>query len=302
MAAALAASALEARLAPRAATWIENALQMRREAGGGAGPDATLSEWYQILARARSLLGETDAAVQAASAAVVAWGRTNDQQSQALVTLKEVLAQAKDLDAWVVRYDAEVATSGVDAPVLRKALGALFLERGRNAPAAVQLRAARELDPLDAETHGMLVRALDASGDAAGALEALLASVRMAPKNLDAYPDLAQRFFRAGDAAQAERAKTSLVEAVPSEPDGYRALAKIREANGKWALAARLWGRVTDVRPKEPEGWLELGRTETEAGDKVAARAALQHVLDGTWDERFGDVKAEAAKRLERTR
>jgi len=44
VAAVVGSAALEAELARPAATWLEDALRMRREAGGGAGPDGTLSQ------------------------------------------------------------------------------------------------------------------------------------------------------------------------------------------------------------------------------------------------------------------
>ncbi len=210
------------------------------------------------------------------------------------------MAKAKDLDAWVARHDAEVATSGVDAPTLRKTLGAVYLDRGANDRAVAQLRLARDLDPADGETHGLLVRALDAVGDAKAALDALLFSLRVAPKNLPAYADVAGRFSKAGAADDAERARTSLVEAMPSDPDGYRALAEIRETNGKWPLAVVAWSGVVRTRPTEPTGWLSLAKAQLEAGDKEGARRTIDHVLETTWEARFGDVKAEAAKLLER--
>ncbi|HVG93421.1 MAG TPA: hypothetical protein VND21_03155 [Planctomycetota bacterium] len=278
----------------RAAAWTEEALRLHQEQVGRSPGDVRRVYWYRNLARARSLLGETDAAVKAAAAAVVASGPTQEQRKEALQTLRDVLARAGDLDAWVKRYEAEVAANGMDAPVIRKSLGRVHLDAGRADAAAIHLRAARDLDPLDAETHGLLVRALDARGDAAEARLALLASVRMAPKNLDAYPDLARRFEAAGDAAEAERARTTAVEAMPSEPDGWRVLAKLREDAGGWARAVRTWGQVVRLRPKEPDGWLALARAQAKAGDATAARTTLDSIRKTTWEERFGDVGAKA--------
>ncbi|MCC7137565.1 MAG: tetratricopeptide repeat protein, partial [Planctomycetes bacterium] len=298
----VAQAAYEAKQPKAAATWIEDAIRLRREAGGGGGPDAQLSAWYQLLARARSGLGETDAAVKAASAAIVARGGSSENRQDAMAALRQVLAEAKDLDAWATAYEAEVATSGLDAPTIRKAVAGIYRQRGRNDRAIAWARAARELDPADGEVHALLLGALDATGDAPGAVEALLASLRMAPKNLAAYPDLAARFARAGDETSAERARTNLVEAMPSEPDGWRELAKLRTAANRHDLAAGLWLRVTELRPNEPEGWLTLVAERLEAGDKDGARAALDHVDATTWDERFGDVRAQASKLRERLR
>jgi predicted Zn-dependent protease len=302
LAATLGQAALDAGQPVAAAAWLEDALRLRREAGGGAGPDPTLSSWYGLLARARSGLGDTDAAVKAAAAAVVAWGPRMEQRQEALTALQGVIAAAQDLDGWVARRDAEVAASGLDAPTIRKAIGRVYLDRGRADRAAVHLAAARDLDPADAETHALLVRALDLAGDAPGARDALLASLRMAPKNLAAYPDLARRFEGAKDPESAERARTSLVEAMPAEADGHRALAQLREEAKRFDLAAERWRQVVRIRRDEPDGWLSLARAQIEAGDKAGAKATIEHVLSTAWEERFGDVRAKAAEMLPRTR
>lgn len=286
-----------------AALWTEEALQLRRDAGGAvSGVQPQLLEWYGTLARARSARGETDAAVKAATAAVAAGANDQHRRGQALETLRAVLADAKDLEAWSGRYDAEVAASGADAPILRKALAAAFTQRGRADLAVAQLRLARDLDPLDGETHGLLVTALDRLGDAKGALDALFASVRLAPRNLDAYPDLASRFERVGDATAAERARTNLVEAAPSEPEGHRRLAQLRAEAGRHDLAAERWREVVRVRPDDPTGWLSLAEAQLRLGDGAAARKTLEHVLSRTWEAHFGDVKQQAAQLLTRVR
>ncbi len=294
----LASTALDAGFAKEAAEWIEDAIRMRREGGGSAGPDGTLAAWYAILARARSLLGDTDAAVRAAAAAVVAWGPDADNRQVALEALREVIAGAKDLDAWTARYEAEAASSGLDAPTIRKAIGQVLLSRRDPTRAAAHLRIARDLDPADPETHDLLVQALDGANDAQGAIEALLVSVRVAPKNLPAYADLASRFARRKDPEDAERARTSLVEAMPSEPDGYRSLAGIREKNGRWALAVEAREGVVRVRPNEPDGWFSLANAQVKSGDVAGAKAPLKHLLHTTWENDIRDSHAEAARRL----
>lgn len=294
----LAETAFAVGLAKPAAAWLDAALAGLREAGGNEGPDGRLSAWYALLARARSQLGETDAAVRAAAAAVVAWGPAIENRRQALDALGEVLANAKDFDAWIVRYEAEAKETGLDAPTIRKAIGRLLLDRGRPRRALPHLTAARDLDPADAEAHDLLVAALDRSGDAVGAREALLASLATAPRNLDAYRILAQRFTEANDPENAERARTNLVEAMPSEPDGYRLLAEIREIHDRWALAVPAWEGVVRVRPNEPDGWMRLANAQAKAGDLSASKATYRHVLETDWDPRYGDVHSEAAEAL----
>jgi len=286
---------LEIGEAGMAAAWIDEALTLRREHGGGAGPDATLSAWYSLLARARGALHDTDGAVRAAAAAIVAWGRDYGQRARALDALRRVLLDASDLDAWVTSYVASVAAAGLDAPTIRKALGQVYVERHRYDAAAAQLVVARELDPADAEVHAALLRSYDALGDGARALEALRASIRLAPRNVTVYGDLAGRYERAGDVANAERARTNLVEAMPAEAEGHRALARLRETAKRFDLAIERWRAVVRLRADEPAGWLSLAKAQVAAGDDDGARATLDHVLATSWDARFGDVKAEAA-------
>lgn len=285
--------ALAIEAADLAAPWAEEALRLRRERG--AGPvDRTTAAWYVTLGRARAGLGDVDASVRALSAAIVAWGPDRQQRAHVLATLDAVLGASKDLAGHIARHDAEVAASGEDAPVLRKAYARVLAARRDPAAAAVQWRLARDLDALDPETHAGLVAALDAARDAAGALDALFASVRMAPRALEAYPDLAKRFDAAGQPDEAERARTSLVEAAPSEPDGHRALAGLREAAGRYDLAVERWRNVTRVRPDDPTGWLGLGAAQRRLGDAEGLRATVEHLLGRAWEERFGDVKAKA--------
>ncbi len=212
------------------------------------------------------------------------------------------LGAASDLEAWQGRYAAEVATAGTDAPVLRKALAAVWTERGRTDLVVAQLRLARDLDPLDGETHGLLVQALDRLGDAKGALDALFASVRLAPRNLQAYADLAVRFDRVGDAVTGERARTNLVEASPSEPEGHQMLAAIRIVGGPPRPRGRALAPGRPRPPRRPDGLAVARRDAGAPRRRRAARKTLEHILSRTWEERFGDVKQQAAQLLAQLR
>jgi tetratricopeptide (TPR) repeat protein len=289
--------ALDIESPARAAEWIEEAIRMRREAGRSP-VDGTLSSHYGILARARSLLGQTDAAVQAAAAAVVAWGRDQTNRGQALEALRLVLSTARDLDAFATRYQAEVAKTGLDAPVIRRALGSVFLDAKRYAEAALQLRVARDLAPEDAEVHRLLVKTHDEAGEPAEALAAALTAVRLDPRSVTAYQDLARRYRAAGDLAASERALTGMVEWTANEAEGHRALAQEREGASRLEEAVVQWRLVVRARSLEPDGWLSLAVALGKAGDAEGARATLDEVLARTWDERFGDVRARAAEIL----
>ncbi|MBN2492788.1 MAG: hypothetical protein JXQ29_18210, partial [Planctomycetes bacterium] len=266
-----------------------------RNRGIGSG---TLSSYYGWLAEAYVATGKSDQAVDAASAAVVAWGPSSENRNRALRALRRVLERIGDLEAWVAGYERKAAESGLDAPVIRKLLGLVYLDRHNTKEAIRQLTIARELEPEDDAIHEALVKAFDAADDAQGAAEALFASIRMAPMNLALYRELARRLGDRGDADGAERAWTTLVEMKPNEADSHRQLAVRRASQKRFADAVVQWRQVVRCRAEEPDGWFGLARAQLKAGDREGARAAVDHLLSTKWEARFGDVRAAAARLL----
>jgi len=257
-----------------------------------------LASYYAQAARAYVGLGQTDKAVDRASAAVVAWGENREQRIKAIDSLRGVLASIEDLDAFVADRDAVTVRSGLDSPLLRKLLGLVYMERGDEAAAIAQLRASRELDPLDRETHQALVRAHDRAGDPNGALAALLSSARMSPMDLELYVALGSRYDALGQGARAERAWTTLAEMKPNEADGHRLLAQHREQQEDYVDAIVQWRQVVRARAEEPDGWLSLAQAQVKASRIAKARETLQGILSRTWPERFGEVHARASELL----
>lgn len=296
----LGAAAVARGFGAQAETWLRDALQMRRaQRGTKSGADSTLSTLYRQLARACGLQGHTEPAIQAAADAILtANPRSHSQMRGAVSALTSAVRGADDLAAWIRTYDARVARSGMDAPLLRKAFAAVFRERKHDRDAVVQLRLARDLDPADGDVHRRLVAAYDRLGDAQAAIDALFGSIRLAPHALGAYPDLAARFAKAGQAAQAERALTTLAEMAPHQPAGHRALAQAWEARQRFADAAVQWHQVVRTDRLDPTGWLGWARSLVRVHDEAGARKALEHVLHETWEARFGDVKKKAAALL----
>ncbi|HEY5313785.1 MAG TPA: hypothetical protein VIK18_14755, partial [Pirellulales bacterium] len=90
----------------------------------------TLSSEYQDLAKALAGLGQTAAAVDAAAAGIVVWPAGEYERETALETLQQVLAKAADLDQFVAQLDREAAAAGQDKPIVRRALGEVYRQRG----------------------------------------------------------------------------------------------------------------------------------------------------------------------------
>src|SRR5262249_10138508 len=106
--AALAESCLETELFSQSAAYYEELIpRHQRDYPRQASGDSTLSNYYAHAARAYSGLGKTKQAVDMASGAIVSWGPHLDQRKHALDALVQVLAEAKDLDAYVAELDKE---------------------------------------------------------------------------------------------------------------------------------------------------------------------------------------------------
>ena len=272
-------------------------LHQRTQRNRGVG-NGTLSDYYTKLSRCRSNLGETSAAVEAAAGAIVSWGSSHRNREFALQALLEVLRASADLDAYVAELDRAVEESGLENPIVRKALGQVFLDAGEAGKAIRHLGLAVASGPDDAETNRLLVRAYDTAGDREGALARLLDSVEKAPREIALLNDLGKRYAQLGRAAEAERAWTGIVEALPNESEGHAMLAEIRQGQDRWADAAAHWKEVAEIRALEPTGLQRLAEAQMKLGDMEEAIASLQSILAKEWPARFGDVHRVAREKL----
>jgi len=272
-------------------------LHQRTQANRGIG-NGTLSHYYNMLCTCHSQLGNTAMAVDAASGAIISWGPTHQNRANALQSLKNVLANAKDLLGYVEDLDKSVAESGLENPIVRKALGQVYSERKEYQKALHHLRLAAESQPGDIETQQALVKAYDALGDGKGAIKQLLESVALSPRNIALLKDLGARYEKLGREDEAERARTNLVEALPNESEGHAMLAEIREAQKRWKEAARHWTMVAEIRALEPTGLQRLAKAQFELGEHAGATATLEKLLAKEWPSRFGNVHRAARELL----
>ena len=192
----LASLAVEVEEFDRAVEWYEEAIRKHESTHPNRGiGQGVVSEYYRKIAAAHSGLGRTKKAVDAASAAIVAWGPRHDQRVAAVNRLADVIRQSKDIDAFAEALDAEAEESGLEKPIVRKQLGKVYLEKKDGAEkAARQFRIALETQPDDGETHRLLVLALDKMGDADAARDQLIESIRLAPRDLGFDPGFGEAF------------------------------------------------------------------------------------------------------------
>jgi tetratricopeptide (TPR) repeat protein len=279
----------------RAARWFEEAIRLaeRRRM-----PPGSLSPWYGKLGRSLSALGRVEEAVDAATAAVVSWGRDVIGRQRALDDLTRTLGGLPDLDGFVAGFAKKAAETGLDAPILRKRIGVVYLGRGAYAKAAEALRAARELAPMDREVHDLLVRCADLSGDGEAALAALAESLSHAPSDLSLMAALAARLENAGRSGDAERARTNYVEAEPLSAAGHSRLAAEREQARRFEEALVQRRLAVRLREFDPEVWFELVATLRAAGRPDEAKEILTRMMARPWSSEAGDVRSRIAAAL----
>lgn len=267
-------------------------LHERSHANRGIG-NGTLSHYYSALAQAYAGLQRTPEAVEAASGAVVSWGPSHRNRASALAALKQVLQSSANLDRYVAHLDEQCAKEGRENPIVRKALGQVYMDRGDYARAQVQLLAAIEVQPNDAETGKALLACCDKRNDAAGAIQQTLKLLQLSRRDIHLYQELGERFARQNQPHDAERAFTSIVEVLPNESEGHALLAEIREKQNRWSDAIHHWQLVAKIRALEPTGLLKLAAAQIHEQSWDNARKTLERLTSRSWPPHFGDVPSQ---------
>jgi predicted Zn-dependent protease len=286
--ATLGGSCLENQLYDRSVAYYKEAISLhqRTQPRMGVG-DGTLADYYRGQAAAYAGLHQTAEAVDAASGAIVAWGPDHQQRAQALETLRQVLRQSADLNAYVAVLDK----STLQSPIVRKALGEVYLEKGKFAQAIAQLRLAAELQPNDAEVYQKLVECYDKQGDKEGAIAQLLQAAQLSRRDIKVYQELGRRLAELHRPAEAERAYTSIVEVLPSESESHTLLAEVRQSENRWAEAIVQWQQVVRIRALQPTGLLKLAGAQIHERQWQQAKETLRTLERKDWPVGFADVE-----------
>ncbi len=281
---------------PHYQTGIRKHESVRADRGIGNG---TVSEYYREMAGIHSNLGQTKEAVDAASASIVSWGDNRRERTRSLKNLRSILADASDLDAFAKSIDKEGKESGLGNPVLRKAMGMVYLEAKKPKQAVEHLTLAIELQPGDAETHLKLIEALDAAGDKEAARTQLIEAIKQSPRDFKLIHDLRKRYDTAEMQIEGERAATHLVEATPNESESHHELAKVRMEQQQWNDALGHWRRVAELRKLEPTGLIGQIRTRLAAGEAQEARKLSARLSKEKWHSRFQPEIQKVQKEVE---
>jgi len=274
------------------------ALHQRTHPRRGIG-NGTLSSYYAQMASAYQGLGRTADAVEAAAGAIVSWGPRHRNRRDAINVLKRVLRYSPDLAGYAETLDQQVVKTGLENPIVRKALGQVFLDTRKYGEAIRHLTLAAQVQPNDGETHQALLKAYDAQKNREGAIRQLLASAKLSRRNIAFYRDLGKRLVGLGRDQDAERAFTSIVEMQPTESESHTMLAEIREQQNRWPEAIAHWQRAATLRALEPTGLEKLARAQIHEKRWADAKESVEKLLAKNWPERFRDVHARARKMLQ---
>jgi tetratricopeptide (TPR) repeat protein len=205
--------------------------------------------------------------------------------------LQDVLRRSPNLDAYVVALDKQTADTGLHNPLVRKAIGQVYVERREFAKAVAQLKLAVELQPNDTETHKALLACYDQQGDKEGGLAQVLNAIQLSRRDTQLYQDLGRRYEELQRPRDAERAHTAIVEMLPSESESHTALAEIRQRQNRWSEAIAQWREVARLRALEPTGLLKLAEAQLHERLWDDADATLRKLESRTWPSRFGDAE-----------
>ncbi|MEX2608125.1 MAG: VIT domain-containing protein [Kiritimatiellia bacterium] len=268
-------------------------LHVKTQPNRGIG-NGVLSRYYEKQSRAYQNAGDTEKAVNAIAGAIVSRGPDQDERRRDLNRLDDIIRNADNLDAYITRFEQEVETTGLDNPILRKALGKYFLEMRDYAKANPHLRQALALQPDDAETRQLLLDSYSKNQQPEEAIDLLLETITRNPHELEHYQALAKRYQQTERPLETERANTSMVEALPRESESHEALALIREKQNNREAALVHWNNVIRIRTKEPTGYLGKLRTFIHLNRMPEARKVFDHLIQTQWPDHFGNVKQQA--------
>jgi len=294
--AALARACLDTQLYKESVAYYDELIPLRKRTHGRRRDgDSKLSEYYRYLGQAHIGLRQTVEAVDAACGAIVVWGRTHRNRRSAVNNLRSVLARAHDLEAYATHLDMQAAESGMENPIVRKALGQVYLDKRKHGDAIRHLSLAVENQPNDGETHKLLIKAFDAMRDRQGAIDRLLASIDLSRRDIKLYRDLGDRYERTENASESERAYLSIVEMLPNESESHTMLAKIRQMQGRWQEAIHHWRQVVRIRSLEPTGLIKLAEAQIHEKHWAGVHETLTKLRSRRWPARFGDVRRTAS-------
>jgi len=291
----LAEICLETELHENAASLYEESITLRKQNVRSAyRGDGTISYYYANMARAYSGLGNTQKAVDAVAGAIVSWGNNIGNRKNAEAALRRILKDAKDLDEFVQAFEKECAKTRLENPVLRKALGLVYMDKKNYEKAVLQFEAYVESGPVDQDVINSLIKAYDNMGNKEKATQRLLFLAREKRHEFDLYRKLGDRLKNSELTDLAQRAYSTLAEMSAHESEGRAIFANILEGQRRFSDGAVQWRQVMRIRAKEPLGYLGLARCLIGDEKYSEAQTLLEDIIARSWPSRFSKTREQA--------
>jgi len=213
--------------------------------------------------------------------------------------LLKALKNAGKLEGFIASYEEEVKKTGLEKPHLRVTFGHHFANLKNDREALKHYRVAADFllgDIGVLQNVRDLAKKLRDRKNTEWALKKLCAAD---PKNAQRYREFGRFLEETEGKAVAMKAYSMMVEALPTEAASHRLLGDIYWDRWLPKKAVREYRYVVKYRPEEPRGYWRLVEMLTKTGATGEARDILKNMLEMEWEQRFGNVKQNAKRRLE---
>ncbi|MBA3547416.1 MAG: tetratricopeptide repeat protein, partial [Nannocystis sp.] len=114
------------------------------------------------------------------------------------------------------------------------------------------------------------------------------------PDNAEIDERCAALLFALGQPAEAMRHLASIAERHPADGDAHAKIAAVLEREGRFAEADRSWKQAIAVEPTNPVWLIGRANNHLATDDPTTARALVEQVVAGKWQERFARNVEEA--------
>jgi tetratricopeptide (TPR) repeat protein len=211
----------------------------------------------------------------------------SDPEGVAAARAAEVEVRLNQRDAANRRLDAILQRLPRQPHALRLR-AELLLERNEHTLALPMAKAAVNADGRSADARVVLARALEATGDASGALEQFFQAYWLAADTVRVRTDIARLALILGQDRKAAEYADLAVRADPDDLEAALLLAQSLTRLGEFQRADEVIRPLRVRAPWSPRVWAIDGMARAARGDQAAARVAFQRAL--TLDP--GDVEA----------
>ena len=117
------------------------------------------------------------------------------------------------------------------------------------------------------------------------------------PDNAEIDERCAALLFALGQPAEAMRHLASIAERHPADGDAHAKIAAVLEREGRFTEADRSWQQAIAVEPTNPVWLIGRANNHLATDDPTTARALIEQVVAGKWQERFA-MNVEEARAL----